>query len=455
MRQGATSETEYDTEVMESNLIAHTSGTAAGWPRAAKVALVFGVCSMAALVILGLRTSDGSVLTVDRTPKDAALVGLIAMPEAGATFSVGTCMPVGNHVNDDECCAPGYVGITSAEDCLQASSFLMALGMKYTGTKPLNPTDYDSPQGCWFEATSKNVYYQADVPGLSLRGTDGVICKIQESAVAPPTLTRFALGYCMPTGDYQENECCSPGYEEITAADDCLVAYAALAKTSLLGRTWRGDKPGVDRPKGCFVETPTNNVYFNNPDEGAVAAHMESMRGYDQVICQSSSLSPVLVTATKVCKNKIQNEASCLAAAHLLSAVGVTAHKVFTVTADVPSFPKTCFLDAHNLLKIGDYTTTDVPCSTTNRCICNGEYTVAHTGACTPDFESVMSIDDCHVAALRLELIAGSFIVHQVTTDHQPPGCYFKSGQLFYNTALPTVPAECGTDGAQCICVDV
>jgi hypothetical protein len=56
---------------------------------------------------------------------------------------------------------------------------------------------------------------------------------------------------------------------------------------------------------------------------------------------------------------------------------------------------------------------------------------------------------------LRLELIAGSFIVHQVTTDHQPPGCYFKSGQLFYNTALPTVPAECGTDGAQCICVDV
>merc|ERR1712113_109069 len=274
-------------------------------------------------------------------------------------------------------------------------------------------------QGCWFEGTSKSVYYQGDVPGLTLRGTDGVLCKIQEQVQAPPPLTRFALGYCLPAGEYEENECCSPGYEEITVADDCLVAYAALAKTSLLGRTWRGDKPGVDRPKGCFVETPTNNVYFNNPDDGADAAVMQTMRGYDQVICQSSSLSPVLVTAA------------------------------------VPSFPKTCFLDAHNLLKIGDYTTTDIPCDTTNRCICRGEYKVQHTGACTPDFESVLTIDDCQNAALRLELISGSFIVHQVTTDNNPPGCYYKSGQLFFNTALPEAPAACGTDGAQCICIDV
>ena len=137
--------------------------------------LGLGTCSMATLVILGLRTSDGSVLTVDRTPEDAALVDLAAVLETEATFSVGTCMPMGNHVNDDECCAPGYVGVTSAEDCLQASSFLMALGMKYTGEKPLNPTDYDSPQGCWFEATSKNVYYQ-----------------VLESAAISETLIAFA-----------------------------------------------------------------------------------------------------------------------------------------------------------------------------------------------------------------------------------------------------------------------
>jgi len=286
-------------------------------------------------------------------------------------------------------------------------------------------------------------------------GTDGVLCKLQTAVPPPAPKTRFSVGICMPSGDYTQNECCMPGYREISSADNCLVAYASLSKTFLLGKSWRGDKPGVDRPKGCYFEATTNNVYFNNPDEGAVAAHMQSMRGYDSVICEASVGHPVLVTATKVCKDKIINEADCLLAAKELDLVGPTAHRVFTVTADVPSFPKTCFLDAHNVLKIGDYTTTDVPCSTTNRCICYGEFVVKHTGACTPDSESVMSIEDCHRAAIALELIAGSFIVHQVTTDNNPPACYYKSGQLFYNTALPTVPAACGTDGAQCICVDV
>ena len=43
MRQVAISETVFDAEVIESNLIAHLTETAAGWPRAVNVALVFGV----------------------------------------------------------------------------------------------------------------------------------------------------------------------------------------------------------------------------------------------------------------------------------------------------------------------------------------------------------------------------------------------------------------------------
>ena len=64
-------------------------------PRAAKAALALGVRPMATLVILGLRTGDGSVLTVDRTPKDAALVDLAAVLETSQhereQFSRLTC----------------------------------------------------------------------------------------------------------------------------------------------------------------------------------------------------------------------------------------------------------------------------------------------------------------------------------------------------------------------------
>ena len=56
------------------------------------------------------------------------------------TTDVPCCMLWGNHVNDDECCAQGYVVIKSAAGCF-VSSCLIALGKKYTGTTPLNPTE--------------------------------------------------------------------------------------------------------------------------------------------------------------------------------------------------------------------------------------------------------------------------------------------------------------------------
>jgi hypothetical protein len=183
-------------------------------------------------------------------------------------YTVGTCIPK-NSYTENECCAPGYKTVETSADCREAFDTLAIAGANIGGDSQWP----SRPSGCFWHQPNKYFHFNTlttDQITNTLTGNDKVICKNAE---------KYTVGTCLPTGQYEDRQCCAYGYTEITTSADCREAFNTLA---IAGANIGGDSQWPSRPSGCFWHQPNKYFHFNTLTPDQIT---NTLTGNDKVIC--------------------------------------------------------------------------------------------------------------------------------------------------------------------------
>lgn len=167
----------------------------------------------------------------------------------------------------------------------------------------------------------------------------------------------YSMGPCTPAGTFEKNECCPPHYSQIVSEEDCHAAFDILQKSTVFNQfvTWGGSVEFDERPSGCFLYTPNNNVHFNPTN---VIDNGQVMVGDDKVLCRKDEINYSVgnclpsgeYSENECCPDdhkEIENGAECKLAYDSLSGRGQALFDAIWDENEAPSdtHPSGCFWD--------------------------------------------------------------------------------------------------------------